>query len=162
MTHCGAITVPVQPAADSSEPSPSPSQAATMNAIDGQSAIAASWPPTMLAWALTGGLAPAAAGTARASSRMMMGRMRLDTGRPYGRPRERASGITPRTDPLERRAGGDHGGVGAAAPRDLHAHREAVHGAGRDRRGGVARHVRDVGEAPADQRVDRDALDLVR
>ena len=48
MTQLGLMTVPVHPAAPSSSPSPSWSQAARMNEIDGQSSIAAFWPPTML------------------------------------------------------------------------------------------------------------------
>ena len=44
--HWGAITVPVQPAALSSSPSPSSSQAASRKAIEGQSAMSASLPPT--------------------------------------------------------------------------------------------------------------------
>jgi hypothetical protein len=48
MTQLGLMTVPVHPAAPSSSPSPFWSQAARMNAIDGQSPIDAFWPPTML------------------------------------------------------------------------------------------------------------------
>ena len=45
----GAMTVPVQPAAESIEPFPSESQPASRKAIDGQSAMPASVPPTICA-----------------------------------------------------------------------------------------------------------------
>src|ERR671916_3269086 len=76
----------------------------------------------------------------------------------------RASGVgaLPGTQAFVDRAGGEHIGIAVATADQLHADRQPVDLPGGNGGGRMAGAVDDIGEAPTDERVDVDALDVPR
>ena len=73
-----------------------------------------------------------------------------------------AISIVPWPQALQAPGGCEHVAVGVAPPDQLHADRQAVAESRRDRSGRVAAEIDRIGQAPADQWIDIDAVDLRR
>src|SRR5919107_4686986 len=71
-------------------------------------------------------------------------------------------GVLSWTQAFVDRAGGEHIGIAVATADQLHADRQPVDVPGGDGGGRMAGEVDDIGEAPTDERVDVDALDVPR